>query len=202
MNFDSPLGNKKKLKSIEIPDESGWLEEPVDASQANIKHISREEAAALRAEAKKKTVVFNKTRLETLLGLVSHTKEVVVNGITVKLKSLTHGEQADIYKSALLEQTQLTVLVGVETRRNILARSICEINGVSFKDIVVEKMVEDGVELNKENLLENKLLVIDMLGDVFINSLMKEYSLFVKEFESKYGGLTDDNGIAEDIKKA
>lgn len=224
-SFDSPIGKKNfksaALREVDIPDETGYnapsYQEPVvrrrqipnvnidairdfqaqmqqqetptyDRDPADVEREIRQ-AKADRRSGRERLNDGAKRRLETLLGMTRGTREVDIMGHVFVLQTISSGEM----RVAIMIASEYdgTVQSPFEVRRQLLGRSIIKIAGI------------DSAQFVGSNNLEDKLAVIDELGEAILNKLYDEYLSLNKETEQKYAIKTaeDVKQVVEDLKK-
>jgi hypothetical protein len=96
-------------------------------------------------------------------------------------------------RDALMEASRFdgTIQSPFEIRRQLLARSITEIAGVSTEQFIGSADVED------------KCAFVDELDESLLNRLYDEYLSLVKEAKDKYAVKTEEDvkEVIEDLKK-
>lgn len=224
-SFDSPIGKKSfkgpQLKELDIPDDSGYNtpshQEPVvrrrqlpninsDAIrdfQAQVQRQSmptydqdpaevEREIRQARAERKSGRERLNdgaKKRLEMLLGMTRGTRSATIMEHQFVLQTIPSKEMREAIMIA--SEYDGTVQSPFEVRRQLLARSITTIAGV------------DAAQFVGSNDIEDKLAVIDELGESILNRLYTEYLLLVQESDDKFAIKTaaDVGAVIDDLKK-
>lgn len=212
--YDSPIGSKKfggtQMKSFDIPDESGYQEplppevdsrvmQQVQQMQQfqqmqppeDIAEIERQvrQARAARKMQTSKISDGAKKRLEILMGMTRTTREVDIENSKFVLQSLKGKE----VREAIFQASQFdnTVEFPFEIRRQLLARSLVEIAGVSVEQFI------------GSNDLFDKLNFVEELDDAFLSRLYLEYTEMSKEARDKYAVVTEEDAkeVVEEIKK-
>lgn len=209
--YDSEIGSKKfggsQMRSFDIPDESGYQEplppemNPQLMQQINqmqqmqppedIAEIERRvrEARAARQMQMSKISDGAKKRLEMLLGMTRTTREVDFDNNKFVLQSLKGKELREaIFQASKFDNT---VEFPFEIRKQLLARSLVEIAGVSIEQFVGSSELSD------------KLNFVEELDDAFLSRLYTEYTIMASEARDKYSVKTEEEAkeIVEDIKK-
>lgn len=224
-SFDSSIGKKKfentGFRELEIPDESGYNspshQEPVvrrrhvpqvDAEairdfQARVQQqempifdrdpadVEREirQAKADRKAGRERLNEGAKRRLEMLLGMTNNTRDADIGGNVFVLRTIASKEMREAIMVA--SEYDGTVQSPFEIRRQLLARSLVKVAGV------------DAAQFVGSNYLEDKLALIDELGESVLNRLYDEYLILVRETDQKYAIKNPEQAkeIVEDLKK-
>lgn len=135
-------------------------------------------------------------KLSQLKGLfdplvqVGHTSKVVkIEGIEIKIKTLTSKEEADVQKalSSLREDENVSTIEYVDLfRRETLSRSIIALNGVSLEEPLIEtgETLENGVpvKVKREEALSE---ILGGLSRVVVTHLFQELALLSEAAEKK-----------------
>jgi len=131
----------------------------------------------------------SKDRINFLLGLTRQKKEVVVNKTTFVLRTLTSKENRNAI--AACGKFQGTPEFQFELRRQFLAYSLEEIEGMGFNDFI------------KANSFEDRLNFIDSLDESLCGLLYNGYGDLLTEVNSKYSVKTEEEAkeVIEDLKK-
>lgn len=180
--IESPLGNRnfnapRQFTVGAPPEEDLGLEE-------DIKH-----QRYLKANPDKERVsVQGKERINFLLGLTRLTHEVNIEGIRFVLRTLKSSENRDAITEAskyLGQEAQF------EFRKQILARSLAQIDTMTFEDFIGSSLMKD------------KLNFIDSLDETLCNMLFIAFDKLIKEVNVKYGQNTPEQTkeVIEDLKK-
>jgi len=130
-----------------------------------------------------------KRRIEILCGLTREYRDVVLsNEVFFKLKTLKSKETRDATNAAIS-------LDGIdsnfELRRQLLARSICEVSGNAFNLFL------------SSDSLEDKLNFVDELDEQITQRLYSEYIKLNNESTEKYSLKTDADvkDMVDNLKK-
>lgn len=191
--IDSPLGTKNFNQTGRrfVVENSEFSNEDFN-DEVDEMEFQKEVAAhrELRKNPEKQRMsTTSKDRLNFLLGLTRLEKEVTVEGVTFKFRTLTSKDS----REAVAASTQFagTLEVNFEVRRQILARSLASINSMSFSDFI------------QSNLLDDKLAFIDSLNDGLCVILFDTYTKLVEESNNKYGVNKQEEvmEVLEDLKK-
>ena len=198
-SIDSPLGKKKftstqELKQFEVPDEE-FDEEVVNPNSK--KRFQEEENFIKEMQEAKRNKILGKERMsdgakrriEILCGLTREYRDVVLsNEVFFKLKTLKSKETRDATNAAIS-------LDGIdsnfELRRQLLARSICEVSGNEFNLFL------------SSDSLEDKLNFVDELDEQITQRLYSEYIKLNNESTEKYSLKTDADvkDMVDNLKK-
>lgn len=198
-SIDSPLGKKKftstqELKQFEVPDEE-FDEEVVNPNSK--KRFQEEENFIKEMQEAKRNKILGKERMsdgakrriEILCGLTREYRDVVLsNEVFFKLKTLKSKETRDATNAAIS-------LDGIdsnfELRRQLLARSICEVSGNAFNLFL------------SSDSLEDKLNFVDELDEQITQRLYSEYIKLNNESTEKYSLKTDADvkDMVDNLKK-
>jgi hypothetical protein len=207
-NFDSPIGKKQfannQMREFNIPDEStnkktqqtsvydqvdyNYIQPPDYYNTAEIEGDIR------RAKADKKDGIQRltdaaKRRIEMLVGLTRSTKSIDIEGTVFLLKTLRSKEMSD----ALLAASNFdhTVESPFEIRKQLLARSICQVAGVDIEQFLNSSDIEDKCEF------------INLMDEAVLQRLYSEYILLNKDAKARFSIKTPDEGkeVVEDLKK-
>ena len=130
-----------------------------------------------------------KRRLEHLLGMIRHTREVPIGDVLFVMQTLTGKETRASIKGA--SEFDGTIESPFEIRIQLLARSITHIGGIEFEQFVGSSSV---------NI---KLLFIEELDDNVLNKLYDEYIEMNREAKKKFSAnnATEAQEVISDIKK-
>ena len=163
----------------------------VDVSERDSGDIEREikEARQARKTGKERLSEGAKRRIEMLLNMTRNTREVVIAGNTFVFQTLPGKEM----RAAIMAASEFdgTVQSPFEIRRQLLARSLCQIAGVDVEQFV------------GSTSLEARLTLVDELDEPLLNRLYDEYLELVKETRGKYAvkNEADVKEIIDDLKK-
>jgi hypothetical protein len=177
--IESELGSRNfnKMREFTVDDEASLEEE-----------IKRQRF--LKANPDKEQMnPAGKDRINFLLGLTRLTKTVVIENTKFVLKTLKSSENREIVaESSKYAGTQEAQF---EIRRQILARSLAQIENMSFEDCIGSKNIND------------KLNFIDSLDETLCNLLFSAFDDLVKDANNKYGQKTPEQvkEVVEDLKK-
>lgn len=180
--IESPLGNRnfnapKQFTIGAPPEEDLSLEE--DLKQQRY----------LKANPDKERMSdHGKNRINHLLGLTRLTTEVNVDGVKFVLRTLKSSENREAITEAskyLGQEAQF------EFRKQILARSLAQIETMTFEDFI------------GSNLMKDKLNFVDSLDETLCNMLFVGFDKLIKEVNAKYGQNTPEQAkeVIEDLKK-
>jgi hypothetical protein len=130
-----------------------------------------------------------KRRIEMLVGMTRGTRSVDIEGNIFVLRTLRSKEMMEALMFA--SQFDGTVRSPFEIRRQLLARSITQIAGVSTEQFI------GSVEVDA------KCAFIDELDESLLNRLYDEYLTLVRESKEKYAVKNEDEvkEVLGDLKK-
>lgn len=183
----------KKLNMDEINAFQARLNGTPDFQQSNNYEadIEREikEAREMKKSGKEKLSVGAKKRLESLLGMTRHQREVAIGEILFVLQTLTGTQTRETIMNT--SKYDGTVESPFEMRVQILARSITSIGGVDFDQFV------GTADIN------TKMTFVESLDDFLLNRLYDDYLIMTKEAKRKYSVNTPQEAqeVINDIKK-
>lgn len=210
-----------KLREMDIPDETGYSDTVTTTSTRNFGQqvplnldeirnfqarssdiqgeaqpsISRAEqeikiAREARRTGKERLTDSARSRIELLLGMTRLEREVVISDDAVFVfQSLKSIEISEAYNEAAKYDN--TVQSPFEIRRQLLARSLKSISGITFEQFIGSREIED------------KLFFIDNSDHALLLRLYDEYLLMANELTEKYSikNEADAKEVLEDIKK-
>jgi predicted flavoprotein YhiN len=130
-----------------------------------------------------------KRRVEILLEMFRSTRTVMIKGQEVVLQSLKAKEIKEATKKSFAKTYELEA--SLEVRSQVLARSIVSIGGVPFEELI------------QSNDVDQKVLFLDEMDDLFVTKLWVELQEMNESVKVEYG-LAKANVIEEvvaDIKK-
>lgn len=162
-------------------------EEPTsfhNMSPSELERIAREARNKKNQEEKNVNSV-TKKRIEVLAGLGRASKDVEVEGVIFSLRTLKSAELHEAVKAVAQYDNGLDS--SFEARTQILARSICKIDGQSIEIILGSSKLEDKLEMVRE--LENSVGTY----------LHDHYILLSKENSDKFKIFSNDE---KEVKEA
>jgi len=209
-NFDSPISKKsftsqpqteKPLKQFTVSDpdfedptfpfnQQGQVQEQFQQRQLSPAEI--EELARLRKAQQNNNMVNNslKERINYLANIGRLTKEITLGNSVFALRTLKNKENKEISLSALKTSTN-DMELGFEIRRQVLARSVFQIDGIEIEMIL------------GSNSLESKLKFIDELEETITNVLYSAYEELRNQAASQFAIKNSDDAkeVIENLKK-
>ena len=132
--------------------------------------------------------VFGKKRIELLAGIGRSFKDVVIDGHKFTLQTLKSKENMNI----LLKLSQMNgIQFMFEARRLYLAHTLYKIDDELIEDVIGANSIEDKLEL------------VDNLGDIVTLALHKCYTELDNETRINYGVPTEEAAkeVVADVKK-
>jgi hypothetical protein len=178
----SPLGNKR-MRTLTVGDPTDYTAESLNASKliAEQNALQNQEVMPnVERNVVQPMAQQRKTRLETLLGLRTQQKEILINDVPIVIRTLFTYEQKDMDKYS-----------GIDLALQIISRVVLSINGEPLENVVNSNKIEDKVEFFKESHF------------ILVDSIFSQYLKFAKEITESYNKSPDfAKEIVEDIKKA
>jgi len=180
--IESPLGNKnfnapRQFTIGAPPEEDLGLEEDL-----------RQQRYIKANPDKERMSSSGKDRINYLLGLTRLTHEVNVEGVKFVLRTLKASENREAMTEAskyLGQEAQF------EFRKQILARSLAQVETMTFEEFIGSKSMQD------------KLNFVDSLDETLCNILFAGFDKLIKEVNAKYGQNNPEQAkeVIEDLKK-
>jgi hypothetical protein len=215
-NFESPIGSKKinrpAMREFTVPDESGFQypENMVELDNKGIADLNARlnnsyqqipdenldrQFAEMRAakqaklQGRERISEGGRRRIDLLLGMRRETRKFECEGQYYILQSLKPNELREIALACVPYDG--TVELGFEMRKQVLARSIIEIDGVNLNDFL------------GSSDLESKLSLMDEFDEAFITRLYSEFMILKARVQDKYLVKNDVEAkeVVEDLKK-
>jgi hypothetical protein len=211
-HFESPLGKQKiasaPFKEFEVPDESGYVESAPrsrstsipDESTLNAFQAKMQEedpavieqqvwAAKAARQGKERLNDGARRRIEMLVGMTCSTREVVIGENVFVLQTLRSKEMREAMMATAATADGIQSLF--ESRRQLLARSIKQVAGMS-----IELFLGD-------TSLDSKLAFVDEQDDALLDRLWFEYSKLTEEAKNKFAVKTEEDvkEVIADLKK-
>jgi hypothetical protein len=188
LNFDEINAFNERLNNAPIP---AQMPKQAPQYQKNQLDVEREirDAREMKKVGKERLTEGAKRRLESLLGMIRHTREVPMGEITFVLQTLKGKETREAIKGAAVYDG--TVESPYEIRIQLLARSIISIGGIEFDQFVGSSNIE------------TKLLFVEELDDIVLNKLYDEYIIMTREAKDKFSVNNAEQAqeVISDIKK-
>jgi hypothetical protein len=186
--FDSSIGSKRfsqqgQMREFVVP----------DGDEVDHFEVSSEEELwrqrKLKAEGKERMSSGAKKRIEYLCNMSMSVKDIVINDIPFKIKTLKTKEVREAFVE--IAKYDGTIEGTFEIRRQFLARALVAVDN---QDI--------GLFLGDDSL-QTRLQFIDELDDAVVDKLHKEYAIFSEEHSNKYNpkNTEETKGLVEDLKK-
>lgn len=192
---DAPQGRPIHRIQRGMPDDSAIAEFQNRLQQTELRDPAEIEQEIRAAKEARRVGVERitdgaKRRVEMLLGMTRHTKDIDVKGNVFTFQVLKGKEM----RAAILAASKYdgTVEGPFEMRKQYLARSITHVAGVEIGNFL------------SSNSLETKLAFIDELDEPLLNHLYDGYVQLAKEAREMYG-IKDENDakeVMEDLKKS
>jgi hypothetical protein len=158
----------------------------------NVNDLEQQISAARRAKAnpgKERLSDNAKRRIEMLCGMYRGTREVLVGDQVFTLQTLPSNEIRDSMLAA--SDFAGTLALPFETRKQFLARSVTHISGTEITMFLGDPS------------LEARLEFFELLPEVLIERLFKEYDELDRETKIKFGVQSAEQAqeVAADLKK-
>jgi hypothetical protein len=222
-SYDSPIGGKRfsgpALREIDIPDESGYSQQPIDREQINAarrraggppvdENAIRDFQARMQQdqdspaelerqiqearEIRKGKERLNdgaRKRIEMLLGMTRSSRSFTIDGNTFELQTLQSKDMREAMAAA--SEYDGTIHSPFEIRRQLLARSLSFVAGVEVAQFI------------GSTSLDARLAFIDELDESLLNRFYDEYLELVKDARKKYAIKSNEeaNEVIDDLKK-
>jgi hypothetical protein len=147
------------------------------------------EAKKAKREGKERLSDGAKRRIEMLIGMTRMTKTVDIEGNNFSLQTLQNREAREALVAAA--DYDGTVQFSFEYSKQLLARSLTQIAGISFSDFI------------SSHDLEDKLNFVEDLPQALFTRLYNEYVALDDESRAKFSPKTENQvkEVVEDLKK-
>lgn len=216
--YDSPLGkknfNSQPLKEFDVPHEdeypykrnslpqmpdmaslNSFTQQMSEDSEQQLADVERQVKIDRQSKASGKIRLNEgaKRRIEMLIGMSRLTKDVLIDGKTFSLRTLSSKEAREVIIAC--SEFDGTIQFVFEIRRQTLAMSLIKIEGIDIANFL-------GV-VDASKLKDYSLELIDSLEEALLLRLYNEYNKLSQESTEKFSikNEFDSKEVVEDLKK-